>query len=89
MTNVLSVGLGLDSRVVGALNVYRDDGRPDESVVELATELARYAAVVVDNAAEYAGATALAGHLRIALSSRTATFPPRSTPGQRGGELTS
>lgn len=70
VTNVLSVGLGLNSRVVGALNVYRDDGSPDDVVVELATEFARYAAVVVDNAAGYAGATALAGHLRMALSSR-------------------
>lgn len=70
VTSVLSVGLAVDHRVVGALNIYRDDGPVDEPAAALAAEFARYAAVVVDNAAEFAGASALAGHLRIALGSR-------------------
>ena len=64
------MGLPLDHRVVGALYIYRDDGPVDEATADLAGEFARYAAVVVDNAAEYAGASALAGHLQIALHSR-------------------
>jgi GAF domain-containing protein len=70
VTSVLSVGLPLDHRVVGSLNVYCAGGRLDESAVGVATEFARHAAVVVDNAAEYAGATDLVGHLRTALESR-------------------
>jgi GAF domain-containing protein len=70
VTGVLSVGLPLDHRVVGSLNVYCAGGRLDESAFERATEFARHAAVVVDNAAEYAGATDLVGHLRTALQSR-------------------
>lgn len=70
VTSVLSVGLPLDHRVVGALNIYRDDGPLDEATAGLAADFARYAAVVVDNAAEYAGASALAGHLQVALHSR-------------------
>jgi GAF domain-containing protein len=70
VTSVLSVGLPLDHRVVGSLNIYRTDGRLDERATELARDFARNAATVVDNAAEYAGATDLVGHLRIALQSR-------------------
>jgi GAF domain-containing protein len=70
VTSVLSVALPLDHRVVGSLNVYCSGGRLDPSAAELATEFARSAAVVVDNAAEYAGATELVGHLRAALQSR-------------------
>jgi hypothetical protein len=70
VTSVLSVGRPLDHRVVGSLNVYCTAGRLDDAAVRTAREFARSAAVVVDNAAEYAGATDLVGHLRIALESR-------------------
>jgi GAF domain-containing protein len=70
VTSVLSVGLPLDHRVVGSLNVYCTAGALADSAVERAADFARYAAVVTDNAAEYAGATGLVGHLRVALESR-------------------
>lgn len=70
VTSVLAVGLPLDHRVVGSLNLYCTGPAPDERDRELATEFARHAAVVADNAAEYAGVTELVGHLRTALESR-------------------
>jgi GAF domain-containing protein len=70
VTSVLSVGLPLDSRVVGSLNVYCAAGRLDAAARELATVFGRSAAATVDNAAEYAGAVNLVEHLRRALESR-------------------
>jgi GAF domain-containing protein len=70
VTSVLSVGLPLQHRVVGSLNVYSTDAPLGGRAAEIANVFARHASVVVDNAAEYAGATDLVEHLRVALESR-------------------
>jgi GAF domain-containing protein len=82
---VLSVGLPLDHRVVGSLNIYRTGAPLEESVRSLATEFARYAAVVVDNAAEYADALDLVGQLRLALQSRAVIEQAKGMLMQRHG----
>jgi GAF domain-containing protein len=69
VTSVLSVGLPLEHRVVGSLNVYGTDG-PLSPAAETANAFAQHASVIVDNAAEYAGAIDLVDHLRVALESR-------------------
>jgi GAF domain-containing protein len=70
VSSVLAVGLPLDHRVVGSLNIYCTGGRLDDRATALATDFARHASIVVDNAAEYAGVTDLVRHLRLALQSR-------------------
>ncbi|MGY1704830.1 GAF and ANTAR domain-containing protein [Geodermatophilus sp. SYSU D00697] len=70
VTSVLSVGLPLEHRLVGSLNVYCAGGRLDGAAAELVTRFAHHASVTVDNAAQYAGATDLVAQLRTALESR-------------------
>jgi GAF domain-containing protein len=70
VTSVLSVGLPLEARVVGSLNVYCTAGRLDAAAQQVAAEFGRAAAVTADNAAEYAGAANRVEHLRRALESR-------------------
>ncbi|MGY1731603.1 ANTAR domain-containing protein [Geodermatophilus sp. SYSU D01045] len=71
VTGVLSVGMPLDHRVVGSLNLYRTDGgASDDAALEAAQTFARFAAGAVDHAAAYAGAEELGRHLRRAMQSR-------------------
>ncbi len=71
ITHTLSIGLPVERRSVGALNIYGSAGVPfDETTAELATAFASYAAVAVANAGVYAGTATLAANLQKALESR-------------------
>jgi GAF domain-containing protein len=71
ITHTMSIGLPVERRTVGALNVYGiGDGPFDETTAELATAFASYAAVAVANAGLYATTATLAGNLHKALESR-------------------
>jgi len=71
ITGTLSVGLPVEQRTIGALNLYSSAGRPfDESSRELAQTFAAYAAVAVANAGVYASTAELARNLQRALDSR-------------------
>jgi GAF domain-containing protein len=71
ITHTMSIGLPVERRTVGALNVYgTGDGPFDETTAELATAFASYAAVAVANAGLYASTATLAGNLQKALDSR-------------------
>ena len=71
VTHVLSVGLPVPQRVVGALNLYSTApaGFSDDSVA-LAETFAAYAAIGVTNLALYAGAAERAQQLESALRTR-------------------
>lgn len=66
---VLAIGLSLEQRTVGALNLY-GAGAFDEATLELARGFADYAAVAVANAGVYASSLQLARNLQRALESR-------------------
>ena len=67
----LSIGLPIQEAVVGTLNIYGEAPSAfDEASVELAKGFAAYAAVALANAHLYAGATALAEQMRVAMESR-------------------
>ena len=71
ITHTMSIGLPVERRTVGALNVYgTGEGPFDETTAELATAFASYAAVAVANAGLYATTATLAGNLQKALDSR-------------------
>ncbi|MGY1633506.1 GAF and ANTAR domain-containing protein [Geodermatophilus sp. SYSU D01186] len=71
ITHTMSVGLPVERRTIGALNLYgRDEGPFDETTADLATAFASYAAVAVANADVYANTVILAGNLQKALDSR-------------------
>jgi GAF domain-containing protein len=71
ITHTMSIGLPVERRTVGALNVYgTGEGPFDETTAELATAFASYAAVAVANAGLYASTATLAGNLQKALDSR-------------------
>jgi GAF domain-containing protein len=71
ITNTMSIGLPVEQRTVGALNVYGTDSTPfDQTNAELATAFASYAAVAVANAGVYASTATLAANLQKALESR-------------------
>src|SRR4051812_40624882 len=65
--STLSVGLPVQQRTVGALNLYSNqvDGF-DEDAVELATTFAGYGAVALANASLYESTTELARHMQVA-----------------------
>jgi GAF domain-containing protein len=70
-THTMSIGLPVERRTVGALNVYgTGEGPFDETTAQLATAFASYAAVAVANAGLYATTATLAGNLQKALDSR-------------------
>src|SRR4051794_11189333 len=67
----LSVGLPVEQRTIGALNLYNSSGEPfDDASAELARAFASYAAVAVANAGVYASTQELARNLQRALTSR-------------------
>jgi GAF domain-containing protein len=71
ITHTMSIGLPVERRSIGALNVYgTGEGPFDETTAELATAFASYAAVAVANAGLYATTATLAGNLQRALDSR-------------------
>jgi len=71
ITHVLSVGLPIPQRTVGALNMYSNTQAPfAETSVELAETFAGYAAVAITNAVSYRNAVDLAAHLRTAMQTR-------------------
>jgi GAF domain-containing protein len=71
ITHTMSIGLPVERRTVGALNVYGADRvNCDETTENLATTYASYAAVAVANASVYASTAALAANLQKALDSR-------------------
>jgi GAF domain-containing protein len=71
ITHTMSIGLPVEQRTVGALNVYGSGEGPfDETTAELATAFASHAAVAVSNAGLYASTATLAGNLQKALDSR-------------------
>jgi GAF domain-containing protein len=71
ITRTMSIGLPVERRTVGALNVYgTGEGPFDETTAQLATAFASYAAVAVANAGLYATTATLAGNLQKALDSR-------------------
>jgi GAF domain-containing protein len=71
ITHTMSIGLPVEQRTVGALNVYGVGGTPfDRTTAELATAFASYAAVAVANAGVYASTATLAANLQRALESR-------------------
>jgi GAF domain-containing protein len=71
ITHTMSIGLPVEQRTIGALNVYGAGDTPfDQATEELATAFASYAAVAVANAGVYASTATLAGNLQKALDSR-------------------
>ena len=71
VTHTLSVGLPLEHRCIGALNVYGAGGGPfDPAEVQLVTAFAGYAAVAAANADIHASTETLARNLERALDSR-------------------
>jgi GAF domain-containing protein len=71
ITSTLSVGLPVERRIIGALNLYGNSGQPfEEASSELAHAFAGYAAVAVANAGVYASTAELARNLQRALESR-------------------
>jgi GAF domain-containing protein len=69
--HVVSVGMPMNQRVVGGLNIYgSDDLAFAGPAVELAQTFAGYAAVAVFNAARYHDAVDLAAQLQQAMQSR-------------------
>jgi GAF domain-containing protein len=71
ITHTISIGLPVERRTVGALNIYGNEGGAfDDGVRELAIGFASYAAVAVANAGVYASTATLARNLQIALESR-------------------
>src|SRR4051812_31104612 len=67
----LSVPLGIEDGVVGALNIYATAPRAfDEEAVDLAIELAEYAGIVATTADQYNRATTLAEQMQRAMESR-------------------
>jgi GAF domain-containing protein len=71
VTHTLSVGLPLEHRTIGALNVYGAEGGPfDPAAVQLLTAFAGYAAVAAANADIHASTETLARNLERALDSR-------------------
>lgn len=69
--SVLSFGLPMPQRVLGAINVYRfSDPVLGAGSEQLAAAFAGYAAVALTNAALYASTADLAANLKIAMDSR-------------------
>ena len=69
--HTMSIGLPVQRRIIGALNVYGANDTPfDDANQELATAFASYAAVAVANAGVYATTAQLAANLQRALDSR-------------------
>jgi GAF domain-containing protein len=67
----LSVPLGVENGVIGALNIYATAARAfDDEAVDLATELAQYAGVVATTADQYNRATKFADQMQRAMESR-------------------
>jgi GAF domain-containing protein len=67
----LSIPLGIDDDMVGALNIYAREARAfDEVSRSAATEFGPFAAVALGNVHAYSSARELAGNLQIALESR-------------------
>jgi len=67
----LSVPLGVEDGVVGALNIYATRAAAfDDEAVDLAVELAQYAGAVATTADQYNRATTLAEQLQRAMESR-------------------
>jgi len=67
----LSVPLGIEAGVVGALNIYATAARAfDDEAVDLAIELAEYAGIVATTADQYNRATSLAEQMQRAMESR-------------------
>lgn len=70
--HVVSVGLPMNQRVVGALNIYGTEDLPFRgAAVELAQTFAGYAAVAVSNAASYHDAVDLGNQMKEAMQSRS------------------
>jgi GAF domain-containing protein len=71
ITHTLSVGLPVEQRTIGGLNIYGAHAGPfDEGTAELANAFASYAGVAVANAGVYASTATLARNLQKALDSR-------------------
>ena len=71
IVRTLSIGLPVQQRTIGALNIYgTDDGTFDDTTAELATAFASYAAVALANADLYDSTASLAANLQRALESR-------------------
>ena len=71
ITHTMSIGLPVQRRTIGALNVYGADGIAfDDTTKELATTFASYAAVALANADLYTSTANLAANLQRALESR-------------------
>ena len=69
--HVISVGMPLDQRSIGGLNIYSTaDDSVSEAVLEHAQMFAGYAAVTVANITSHANAINEAAHLRRAMESR-------------------
>jgi GAF domain-containing protein len=67
----LSIGLPVQQRVYGALNIYsRSPHAFDDDAVAAAESFARYAAVAVANATLYQATAALAEQMKVAMASR-------------------
>jgi GAF domain-containing protein len=71
IARTLSIGLPVQRRTIGALNIYGiNDETFDDTTAELATTFASYAAVALANADLYASTASLAANLQRALESR-------------------
>jgi GAF domain-containing protein len=71
ITHTMSIGLPVQRRTIGALNVYgADHAAFDEATQELAIGFASYAAVALANADLYTSTAQLAANLQRALESR-------------------
>jgi GAF domain-containing protein len=71
ITHVLSVGLPIPQRTVGALNMYSSADTPfADASIALAETFAGFAAVAITNTVVYHDALDLASNLRLAMESR-------------------
>jgi GAF domain-containing protein len=71
ITHTMSIGLPVEQRTIGALNIYGVENGPfDDATQEIGEAFASYAAVAVANAGLYASTAALAANLQRALDSR-------------------
>jgi GAF domain-containing protein len=74
VTNIVSIGLPVAERTIGALNIYglggERSGPFDEEALVTAKAFAHYAAVALANAALFTSTSELVTHLQTALDSR-------------------
>ena len=78
--HVIAVGMPLDQRSIGGMNIYSSAEAPvSEAVLEEAEVFVRYAAVAVANVSSHAAAVNEAIHLRRAMESGPSSSRPKAS----------